>query len=79
MSDGTVVYQYKDEDLRQPTGVCVDGGGIVIACCLSSHSVKVIRADGTKCCTLIASQVTESRTTLLYLDVTIAKIFWNIR
>ena len=32
MSNGTVVYQYKDEKLRGPAGVCVDGGGNVIVC-----------------------------------------------
>ena len=56
MSDGTVVYQYKDEKLRKPYGVCVDGGGNVIVCGSLSNSVQVIRADGTKCCTLLTSQ-----------------------
>ena len=56
MSDGTVVYQYKDEELREPTGVCVDGGGNTIVCGRLSHNVHVIRADGTKCCTLLSSQ-----------------------
>ena len=54
MSNRTVVYQYKDEKLRQPTGVCVDGGGNTIVCGYFSH--KVIRAGGTKCCTLLTSQ-----------------------
>ena len=56
LSDGTVVYQYKDQDLRRPTGVCVDGGGNAIVCGRLSHNVQVIRADGTKCCTLLTSQ-----------------------
>ena len=56
LSDGTVVYQYKDQDLRGPIGVCVDGGGNVIVCGFSSHNVQVIRAYGTKCCTLLTSQ-----------------------
>ena len=56
LSDGTVVYQYKDEKLREPTGVCVDGGENVIVCGCNSHNVQVIRADGTKCCTLLTSQ-----------------------
>ena len=56
MSDGTVVYQYKDAELRGPYGVCVDGGGNVIVCGCSSNNVQVIRADGTKCCTLLTSQ-----------------------
>ena len=56
MSDGTVVYQYKDEKLRKPTGVCVDGGGNAIVCGLYYNNVQVIRADGTKCCTLLTSQ-----------------------
>ena len=56
MSDGTVVYQYKDQDLKAPRGVCVDGGGNTIVCGHWSHNVQVIRADGTKCCTLLTSQ-----------------------
>ena len=56
MSNGTVVYQYKDEKLRGPAGVCVDGGGNVIVCGYYSDNVQVIRADGTKCCTLLTSQ-----------------------
>ena len=56
MSDGTVVYQYKDEKFRGPAGVCVDGGGDVIVCGLSSNIVQVIRADGTKCCTLLTAK-----------------------
>ena len=55
-SNRTVVYQYKDEKLRKPAGVCVDGGGNVIVCGKWSDNVQVIRADGTKCCTLLSSQ-----------------------
>ena len=56
LSDGTVVYQYKDAELRRPRGVCVDGGGNAIVCGFDSNNVQVIRADGTKCCTLLTSQ-----------------------
>ena len=56
MPDGTVVYQYKDAELRRPLGVCVDGGGNVIVCGRHSDNVQVIRDDGTKCCTLLTSQ-----------------------
>ena len=56
MSDGTVVYQYKDVELRGLSGVCVDGGGNAIVCGCWSDNVQVIRADGTKCCTLLTSQ-----------------------
>ena len=55
MYDGTVVYQYKDQALRGPYGVCVDGGGNAIVCGRGSNNVQVIRADGTKCCTLLTS------------------------
>ena len=61
MYDGTVVYQYKDEELRQLTGVCVDGGGNAIVCGYLSDNVQVIGADGTKCCTLLTSQDGVSR------------------
>ena len=56
LSDGTVVYQYKDHELRYPEGVVVDGGGNVIVCNWLSDNVQVIRADGTKCCHLLTSQ-----------------------
>ena len=56
MSNRTVVYQYKDEKLSAPAGVCVDGGGNAIVCGYWSDNVQVIRADGTKCCTLLTSQ-----------------------
>ena len=56
MSNRTVVYQYKDEKLRGPAGVCVDGVGNVIVCVYGSDNAQVIRADGTKCCTLLTSQ-----------------------
>ena len=56
MSDGTVVYQYKDEELSGPTGVVVDGGGNTIVCGRLSDNVQVIRADGTKSCTLLTSE-----------------------
>ena len=56
MSNGTVVYQYKDEELRRPRSVCVDGGGNTIVCGMLSDNVQVIRADGTKCCTLLTSE-----------------------
>ena len=61
LSDGTVVYQYKDAELRRPRGVCVDGGGNAIVCGFGSQNVQVIRADGTKCCTLLTSQDGVSR------------------
>ena len=56
MADGTVVYQYKDKELWHPEGVVVAGGGNVIVCSSSSDNVQVMRADGTKCCTLLTSQ-----------------------
>ena len=56
MSDGTVVYQYKDLELSCPEGVCVDGAGNLIVCGWSSQNIQVVRADGTKCCTLLSSQ-----------------------
>ena len=56
MSNGTVVYQYKDEELSALADVCVDGGGNAIVCGCWSDNVQVIRADGTKCCTLLTSQ-----------------------
>ena len=61
LSDGSVVYQYKDVELRGPRGVCVDGGGNAIVCGRWSDNVQVIRDDGTKCCTLLTSQDGVSR------------------
>ena len=56
LADGTVVYQYKAKELIAPEGVVVDGGGNAIVCGHWSDNVQVIRADGTKCCTLFTSQ-----------------------
>ena len=61
LSGGTVVNQYKDKDLKNPAGVCVDRGGNAIVCGWYSDNVQVIRADGTKCCTLLTSQDGVSR------------------
>ena len=61
LSDGTVVYQYKAKELIAPEGVVVDGGGNAIVCGRWSDNVQVIRADGTKCCTLLTSQDGVSR------------------
>ena len=61
LSDGTVVYQYKDHELSWPEGVVVDGGGNAIVCGWGSNNVQVIRADGTKCCSLLTSQDGVSR------------------
>ena len=55
-TNGNVVYQYYNQELRDPRGICVDGGENIIICGLESNNVQVIRVDGTKRYTLLTSQ-----------------------
>ena len=48
MPDGSIVYQYKDNDLRGPSGVCIDGEDNVIVCSELSDSVNIVTASGQK-------------------------------
>ena len=41
MSDGSIVYQYKDKDLKLPCGVCVDDEENIFAFCSESNNREV--------------------------------------
>ena len=53
-SDGNIIYQYKDDDLRLPEALFVDAGDNIFVCGSNSHNVQVITADGRKYGTLIS-------------------------
>ena len=44
--DGTVVYQYKDPELRGPLGLCVDDEDNVIVCDMFSGNIHVLTSAG---------------------------------
>ena len=46
MSDGSTVYQYIDEDLRWPRGVCVDDDENIIVIGRGSTNVHIVTASG---------------------------------
>ena len=45
-SDGDTVYQSKDDDLRGPRGMYVDGTGNIVVCSRDTHSLHVTTAEG---------------------------------
>ena len=55
-SDGTVIYQYKDPELSQPRGVCVDDEDNIIVCGWNSHNVHVVTAAGKKHSVILTSK-----------------------
>ena len=44
--DGTVVYQYKDPELRGPRGLCVDDEDNVIVCGCNSDNIHIVTSAG---------------------------------
>ena len=54
--DGSIVYQYKDSDLKWPHGLYCDDGDNVMVCGYDSHNIHVITSDGKKYSTLLSSQ-----------------------
>ena len=55
-SSGTVIYMYKDDDMRWPTGLICDSRDNVLVCGWGSHNVHTISPDGNKYHTLLTSQ-----------------------
>ena len=53
---GTVIYTYKDDDMRRPRGLICDSGDNVLVCGGRSHNVHTISPDGNKNRTLLTSQ-----------------------
>ena len=55
-SGGTVIFQYKYSELREPRGVCVDDEDNVIVCGEGSHNVHVVTAAGKKHSVILTSK-----------------------
>ena len=53
---GTVIYTYKDNDMRSPEGLICDSGDNVLVCGEYSHNVHTISPDGNKYHTLLTSK-----------------------
>ena len=54
-SDGGIVYQYKDPDLRGPRGMCIDAEDNLLVCYTESHNVEIVTAAGRKHSTLLTA------------------------
>ena len=54
-TDGNLVYQYKDKELRHPRGMYIDAEDNILGCSLASNTVQVITANGKKYGTLLSS------------------------
>ena len=55
-SDGKIVYQYSDDELKGPQGLFVDDSDNVSVCGLLSNTVQVITAPGEKHSTLLSRE-----------------------
>ena len=55
-SDGKIVYQYRDHELRHLHGLFVDDNGNVFVCGWLRGTVQVITATGKKHSTLLSSE-----------------------
>ena len=53
---GTVIYEYKDNDMSWPIGLICDSGDNVLVCGKSSHNVHTISPDDNKYRTLLTSK-----------------------
>ena len=54
--DGNVVYEFKNENLKRPKGVCVDHDDDIMVCGNSSNNVQVISRSGQFVRTLLESK-----------------------
>ena len=52
--NGDIVYQYQDNDLRQPRAMLVDADDNIFVCSRNTNNVQVIKSDGRKYGTLIS-------------------------
>ena len=48
MSDGTVIYQYTDPELKRPRGVCVDDDDNITICDEASRNLHIVTEAGKK-------------------------------
>ena len=54
-SDGAVVYQYEDPDLKCPRAACVDAEDNLLVCGQVSHNVQIVTTAGRKHSTLLTA------------------------
>ena len=55
-TDGTIIFQYKDPELRWPLGVCVDDGDNVMVCGSDSDNLHVVTSHGKKHSIILTSK-----------------------
>ena len=55
-SDGSVVYQYTDQDLKSSTGICVDAADNILVCGDNSHNVQIVTSMGRKHSTVLTEK-----------------------
>ena len=51
--DGSLLYEYMDQNLKCPRGICVDEEDNVIVCSESTHNVQVVQPNGKRYGTLV--------------------------
>ena len=54
--DGSVLYEYMDQNLTWPRGICVDAEDNVIVCSECAHNVQVVKPNGKRYGTLVTSK-----------------------
>ena len=52
--DGSIIYQYRDKDLKYPHGLYCDDGDIILVCDYDSNNVQMITAVGKKAGTVLS-------------------------
>lgn len=61
-TDGSIIFQFEDEDLKRPNGIYVDSEGNSLVCGTNSSNVIVVTADGAKHRELLTSkEITKPR------------------
>ena len=53
--DGCVIYAYKNDSIRAPSGLLCDSEDNILVCSERSHNVQVLRADGKRHSTLLTA------------------------
>ena len=55
-TDGNVLFEHSDNDMKYPRGILVDGEENALVCCESSNCIIVVKSDGTKSRALLTSK-----------------------
>ena len=66
MPNGSIVYQYEDQDLKGPRGIYVDTEDNIAVCGDSSHNVQIVSAYGEKIKTVLTSKTALKPCSLVY-------------